>query len=219
MTGLGPSCGACKFLRRKCTDGCIFAPYFCSEQGVHHFAAVHKVFGASNVSKLLSHLPVHHRSEAAITISYEALARIRDPVYGCSAQIFALQQQVANLQEEIEFLESQVANFINGLSHESSQATNETDNWFPLSSQVDAIDGKDSLHQQPHQPSHTSNINGNVLIASEMNARYSPVYTQEYQYSYCNSTNEPNSLGRDHMEMKQEILPSGLDDIPNMAYY
>lgn len=91
--GSGP-CGACKFLRRKCVPGCIFAPYFDSEQGAAHFAAVHKVFGASNVSKLLLHIPVHKRLDAVVTICYEAQARLRDPVYGCVAHIFALQQQV-----------------------------------------------------------------------------------------------------------------------------
>lgn len=91
--GSGP-CGACKFLRRKCVPGCIFAPYFDSEQGAAHFAAVHKVFGASNVSKLLLHIPVHKRLDAVVTICYEAQARLRDPVYGCVAHIFSLQQQV-----------------------------------------------------------------------------------------------------------------------------
>ncbi|XVF75292.1 hypothetical protein PTKIN_Ptkin13bG0175500 [Pterospermum kingtungense] len=110
MTGLGSSCGACKFLRRKCTSECVFAPYFCYDEAATHFAAVHKVFGASNASKLLSHLPIHNRSDAAVTISYEALARIRDPIYGCVAHIFALQQQVATLQEEIEILINQMAN-------------------------------------------------------------------------------------------------------------
>ncbi|KAK4383638.1 LOB domain-containing protein 18 [Sesamum angolense] len=92
--GGGGPCGACKFLRRKCVAGCIFAPYFDSEQGAAHFAAVHKVFGASNVSKLLLHIPVEKRLDAVVTICYEAQARLRDPVYGCVAHIFALQQQV-----------------------------------------------------------------------------------------------------------------------------
>lgn len=96
MTGLGSSCGACKFLRRRCTSDCIFAPYFSYEQAASHFSAVHKVFGASNVSKLLLHLPAQNRSDAAITVSYEALARMRDPIYGCVAHIFALQQQVSH---------------------------------------------------------------------------------------------------------------------------
>lgn len=95
--GGGGPCGACKFLRRKCVPGCIFAPYFDSEQGAAHFAAVHKVFGASNVSKLLLHIPVHKRLDAVITICYEAQSRLRDPVYGCVAHIFALQQQVRPL--------------------------------------------------------------------------------------------------------------------------
>lgn len=94
MTGLGSPCGACKFLRRKCVRGCVFAPFFCHEQGAAHFAAIHKVFGASNFSKLLLHVPVSDRSEAAVTMAYEAQARLQDPVYGCISHIFALQQQV-----------------------------------------------------------------------------------------------------------------------------
>ncbi|KAK4273057.1 hypothetical protein QN277_021526 [Acacia crassicarpa] len=102
-------CGACKFLRRKCAADCIFAPYFCSDQGPATFAAIHKVFGASNVSKLLLHIPARHRCEAVLTIAYEAQARIRDPVYGCVAHIFALQQQVACLQAQLMQVKAQVA--------------------------------------------------------------------------------------------------------------
>ncbi|MED6208973.1 hypothetical protein PIB30_050097 [Stylosanthes scabra] len=110
MTGLGSSCGACKFLRRKCASGCVFAPYFSYDQAATHFAAVHKIYGASNVSKLLSHLPILNRSDAAITITYEALSRMQDPIYGCVSHIYALQQQVASLQEEIDIIGSLMAN-------------------------------------------------------------------------------------------------------------
>ncbi|XP_028758335.1 LOB domain-containing protein 29-like [Neltuma alba] len=109
MTGSGSPCGACKFLRRKCVRGCVFAPYFCHEQGATHFSAIHKVFGASNVSKLLSHLPVSDRCEAAVTISYEAQARLQDPIYGCVSHIFTLQQQVVNLQAQLAYLREQAA--------------------------------------------------------------------------------------------------------------
>uniref|UniRef100_A0A7N0T0G2 LOB domain-containing protein n=1 Tax=Kalanchoe fedtschenkoi TaxID=63787 RepID=A0A7N0T0G2_KALFE len=108
--GGGGPCGACKFLRRKCVEGCIFAPYFDSEQGSAHFAAVHKVFGASNVSKMLQHVPLPKRLDAVVTICYEAQARLRNPVYGCVAHIFALQQQVVNLQGEISYLQAHLAN-------------------------------------------------------------------------------------------------------------
>ncbi|BAU01686.1 hypothetical protein LR48_Vigan10g196500 [Vigna angularis] len=112
MVGSSPAtpCGACKFLRRKCIGGCIFAPHFGTDQGAAKFAAVHKVFGASNVSKLLSNIPANRRQEAATTISYEAQARLSDPVYGCVSTILALQQQVASLQAELAMLQTQVMN-------------------------------------------------------------------------------------------------------------
>lgn len=50
-SGAAP-CAACKLLRRRCAAGCVFAPYFPPGEP-HKFANVHKVFGASNVSKLL----------------------------------------------------------------------------------------------------------------------------------------------------------------------
>ncbi|XP_010513804.1 PREDICTED: LOB domain-containing protein 20-like [Camelina sativa] len=109
-TGTASPCGACKFLRRKCVSGCIFAPHFGSDQGAARFAAVHKVFGASNVSKLLHHIPVNRRHDAVVTISYEAQARLSDPVYGCVSTILALQQQVASLQAELSVVQSQLIN-------------------------------------------------------------------------------------------------------------
>ncbi|KAF3796142.1 LOB domain-containing protein 20 [Nymphaea thermarum] len=109
-SGSAPPCGACKFLRRKCASGCIFAPYFGSDQGAARFAAVHKVFGASNVSKLLLHIPANRRQDAVLTISYEAQARLSDPVYGCVATILALQQQVAALQAELSVVQTQLIN-------------------------------------------------------------------------------------------------------------
>ncbi|KAJ0967277.1 hypothetical protein J5N97_024194 [Dioscorea zingiberensis] len=125
MTCFGSPCGACKFLRRKCVKGCIFAPYFCHEQGAAHFAAIHKVFGASNVSKLLMHLPAQDRCEAAITIAYEAQARLQDPIYGCVAHIFALQQQVVNLQAQLTVVKQQAEQaaqrFVNGSSSQEQK--------------------------------------------------------------------------------------------------
>ena len=86
-------CGACKFLRRKCTKTCIFAPYFPLDHG-QRFANVHKVFGASNVAKLLQDLPLQNREDAVNSLSYEADARVSDPIYGCVGALFSLQQQV-----------------------------------------------------------------------------------------------------------------------------
>ncbi|KAM7274084.1 hypothetical protein ACFE04_028748 [Oxalis oulophora] len=94
-------CAACKFLRRKCMPGCIFAPYFPPEEP-QKFANVHKIFGASNVTKLLNELLPHQREDAVNSLAYEAEARIRDPVYGCVGAISFLQRQVQRLQKELD---------------------------------------------------------------------------------------------------------------------
>ncbi|GMI69311.1 ASYMMETRIC LEAVES2-LIKE 18, lateral organ boundaries-domain 16 [Hibiscus trionum] len=130
-TTTGSPCGACKFLRRKCASDCIFAPYFSSEQGPARFAAIHKVFGASNVSKLLSHIPARDRCEAVVSIAYEAQARIRDPVHGCVAHIFYLQQQVACLQAQLLQVKAQLAQNAMNFSHNDCQWEQNVSGLFP----------------------------------------------------------------------------------------
>ena len=94
-------CAACKFLRRKCLPDCIFAPYFPPEEP-QKFANVHKIFGASNVSKLLNEVLPHQREDAVNSLAYEAEARMKDPVYGCVGAISVLQRQVMKLQRELD---------------------------------------------------------------------------------------------------------------------
>nr|WKV35356.1 lateral organ boundaries domain protein 19 [Ipomoea batatas] len=96
-----PPCAACKFLRRKCLPGCVFAPYFPPEEP-QKFANVHKIFGASNVSKLLNEIQPHQREDAVNSLAYEAEARLKDPVYGCVGAISVLQRQVLRLQKELD---------------------------------------------------------------------------------------------------------------------
>ncbi|KAF2319242.1 hypothetical protein GH714_014183 [Hevea brasiliensis] len=93
-------CAACKLLRRRCAQECPFSPYF-SPHEPQKFASVHKVFGASNVSKMLMEVPESQRADAANSLVYEANVRLRDPVYGCMGAISALQQQVQSLQAEL----------------------------------------------------------------------------------------------------------------------
>ncbi|CAL5363923.1 unnamed protein product [Camellia sinensis] len=99
MAGNSP-CASCKMLRRRCAKDCIFAPYFPSHDP-HKFAIVHKIFGASNVSKMLQEIPVHQRADAVSSLVYEASARTRDPVYGCVGVISHLQNQVAQLKMQL----------------------------------------------------------------------------------------------------------------------
>ncbi|GLT26809.1 hypothetical protein SLA2020_018510 [Shorea laevis] len=106
MEGSSP-CASCKLLRRRCAKECIFVPYFPSNDP-QKFAIVHKVFGASNVSKMLQELPVHQREDAVSSLVYEATARVRDPVYGCVGTISYLQNQVSELQMQLSVAQAEI---------------------------------------------------------------------------------------------------------------
>ncbi|GFQ04467.1 LOB domain-containing protein 4 [Phtheirospermum japonicum] len=105
--GGSPPCAACKLLRRRCCEDCIFTPYFPADEPLK-FASVHKVFGASNVSKVLKELPEHQRGDAVSSMVYEANARMRDPVYGCVAAISYLQQQIDGLMKQLALARAEV---------------------------------------------------------------------------------------------------------------
>ncbi|KAH0689474.1 hypothetical protein KY289_016832 [Solanum tuberosum] len=94
------SCAACKFLKRRCTTTCQFAPYFRSDEP-KKFANVHKVFGASNVIKILNEVPQDQREDTVNSLVYEAEVRLRDPVYGCIGAIASLQRKMVELQHDL----------------------------------------------------------------------------------------------------------------------
>ncbi|CAL0320013.1 unnamed protein product [Lupinus luteus] len=103
-------CAACKFLRRRCMPECVFAPYFPPEEP-QKFANVHKIFGASNVTKLLNELLPQQREDAVNSLAYEAEARVRDPVYGCVGAITFLQRQVQRLQKELDAANAELLHY------------------------------------------------------------------------------------------------------------
>ncbi|KAK4718259.1 hypothetical protein R3W88_016597 [Solanum pinnatisectum] len=103
-------CAACKLLRRRCAQECPFSPYF-SPHEPQKFASVHKVFGASNVSKMLMEVPESQRADTANSLVYEANVRLRDPVYGCMGAISSLQQQVQALQAELNVIRAEIIKY------------------------------------------------------------------------------------------------------------
>lgn len=115
-------CAACKFLRRKCTQECVFAPYFPPDQP-QKFASVHRVYGASNVAKILNEMPGAHREEAVASLAYEAEARLRDPVYGCVGFISYLHARLKQVQSETLAARKEIAAYLSSSDHSpSSQA-------------------------------------------------------------------------------------------------
>ncbi|PPD82839.1 hypothetical protein GOBAR_DD20234 [Gossypium barbadense] len=103
-------CAACKILRRRCADKCVLAPYFPPTEPTK-FTIAHRVFGASNIIKFLqTRIPESQRADAVSSMVYEASARIRDPVYGCTGAICQLQKQVNELQAQLAKAQAEVVN-------------------------------------------------------------------------------------------------------------
>ncbi|KAI3449922.1 hypothetical protein Pfo_006587 [Paulownia fortunei] len=127
--GAASPCAACKLLRRRCAEDCVFAPYFPADEP-HKFASVHKVFGASNVNKMLQELPEHQRGDAVSSMVYEANARVRDPVYGCVGAISSLQQQIDVLQTQLALAQAEVVHM---RMRQFSSITNSPENASPSS--------------------------------------------------------------------------------------
>ncbi|GKA60978.1 LOB domain-containing protein 36-like protein [Tanacetum coccineum] len=100
-SSLNSTCAACKFLHLKCTQECVFASYFPPDQPAK-FASVHKVFGQSNVAKILNELSTSHGEDAVHTLPYEVDVRLGDPVYGCVGIISSLLQEIELAQTKAE---------------------------------------------------------------------------------------------------------------------
>ncbi|KAG5111400.1 hypothetical protein JHK82_040623 [Glycine max] len=149
-------CAACKLLRRRCAEECPFSPYF-SPHEPQKFAAVHKVFGASNVSKMLMEVPEGQRADAANSLVYEANLRLRDPVYGCMGAISALQQQVQTLQAELNAIRAEILKYkyreaASIISSQHVALVSSADAISIAAIPADSSQGLSQPHAHPHPP-------------------------------------------------------------------
>ncbi|KAM3219995.1 LOB domain-containing protein 23 [Capsicum annuum] len=100
-------CAACKQLRRKCPSNCIFLPYF-PPNNPQRFSYVHRIYGASNVGKMLQQVGEHQRGDVADSLYYEAYWRIKDPVYGCVGIITSLHEEIYHVQSQLPKVQAQI---------------------------------------------------------------------------------------------------------------
>lgn len=102
------ACAACKYQRRKCAPDCILAPYF-----PHHrqrqFLNAHKLFGVSNITKIIRYLDQPDKDQAMRTIIYQSDVRANDPVGGCYRIIRDLQRQIEYTRAELQVVLHQLA--------------------------------------------------------------------------------------------------------------
>ncbi|KAL0542641.1 hypothetical protein IC582_017714 [Cucumis melo] len=134
----GSPCASCKFLRRKCDADCIFAPHFPADQP-KKFEVVHRIYGASNVSKILKALRYDEREETVNSLVFEAEARLRDPVRGCVALISDLQDRLQMLQTELSIARRELSSYMPSElppNYSSYMASKLPPNWSYMASKL-----------------------------------------------------------------------------------
>lgn len=104
------ACASCKHQRKKCDENCELAPYFPASK-YREFQNAHKLFGVSNIQKLINSVEPHQRQAAAESILIEGNIRYRDPVHGCLGIVRNLKSQIALHEEELNAVNQQLAFF------------------------------------------------------------------------------------------------------------
>ncbi|CAH2056821.1 unnamed protein product, partial [Thlaspi arvense] len=114
-------CAACKSLRRRCSQDCVLAPYFPSNNPQRFDLSTRSlelVMSARCLRRIQNQglfspndwgTSGEFTRDAAECISFEATWRVRDPVYGCVGIISHLQQQIIQTQIEITNIYAEIA--------------------------------------------------------------------------------------------------------------
>nr|KYP73417.1 LOB domain-containing protein 23 [Cajanus cajan] len=153
-------CAACKNQRRRCPSDCIFAPYFPANDP-QRFASVHRIYGGSNVGKMLQQIPPYLREQAANTLYYEAQCRIRNPVYGCVGVISKLSQEISNTEIALSQIETQIDCHKNQVQQAKAESKFNVLSTIEAESNFDVLQGQSSSATEFHMPSQLKWFNKN----------------------------------------------------------
>ncbi|KAL6221968.1 hypothetical protein ACLB2K_005360 [Fragaria x ananassa] len=102
------ACASCKHQRKKCDSNCELAPYFPASK-YNEFQNAHKLFGVSNIVKIMSWIEPHQRQAAADSILIEGNAWKNDHVHGFYGVIKDLAAQVAFQEKQLSVVNQHLA--------------------------------------------------------------------------------------------------------------
>ncbi|CAI9773143.1 unnamed protein product [Fraxinus pennsylvanica] len=107
-TGSLQDCVACKYQRRKCAPNCSLAPYFPADRQ-KDFLDAQKLFGVSNIKKILKNVKQRKKETAMKTSISQANTRAIHPVQGCCNVIRELDSYIHLYKAELDFALRQIA--------------------------------------------------------------------------------------------------------------
>lgn len=183
--GTSQACAACKYQRRKCTSECLLAPYFPPhEQKI--FQNAHKLFGVSNILKILKSLEPRHKDDAMRSIIYQSNIRNENPVYGCWGKINQLRYQIWLAEEELHLVLNQLEIYRKHHQHQISSMLDD------LTSQLDLGMAPPSNHANFQFYNHMTipQSSYNAMPTFPLSEQHHQQQQQQLQHaSYSNSSN------------------------------
>ncbi|XP_043706292.1 LOB domain-containing protein 27-like isoform X2 [Telopea speciosissima] len=120
--GTSQACAACKYQRRKCAADCPLAPYFPPHEP-KTFQNAHRLFGVSNILKILKQLNPNQKNDAMGSIIFQSNMRDRFPVHGCYGIICQLRFQIEQVQQELLAVQAQLAFYQHHHHHHLSSSS------------------------------------------------------------------------------------------------
>lgn len=181
--GTTQACAACKFQRRKCTPECLLAPYFPADQP-KIFLNVHKLFGVSNIVKILKHLEPSQKKIAMDSIIIQANYRDKYPVHGCWEEICRLQYQIWVGEEELHAVYQQLEIC---RQQQQQQQLPHDDVTSQLELGMAAPCSSNALTLFNHTTTQPQTYNNNTVAAAPLSV------SQQHSYSNSNSVDYNNS--------------------------
>ncbi|WVZ10444.1 hypothetical protein V8G54_014974 [Vigna mungo] len=217
------ACAACKHQRRKCTSECLLAPYFPADQP-KVFLNVHRLFGVSNIVKILKILEPNQKKIAMDSIIIQANYRDKYPVHGCWEEICRLQYQIWLAEEELHAVYQQLQicrqqpnnNVTSQLELGMTPCTN--NNALPLfnhhtpqpntyNNNVTAF----SVSQQ-HSYSNSNSMDYSSLYLDSKDNAINPLWVDQYPCS--NNDNSVGMLSSQPLPIQQNVVEDYVDMPP-----
>ncbi|XP_034699419.1 LOB domain-containing protein 22-like [Vitis riparia] len=104
------ACASCKHQRKRCDSTCELAPYFPASK-YREFQNAHRLFGVSNIQKILNAVEPEQRAAAAESLLLEGTFRREDPVYGSFGIVCKLESELDLCKQELYAVSRQLAYF------------------------------------------------------------------------------------------------------------
>ncbi|XP_020095977.1 LOB domain-containing protein 4-like [Ananas comosus] len=216
-----PACAACKHQRRKCTADCPLALYFPADQP-KQFQNAHRLFGVSNILRILKDLDPVQKSEAMKSILYEANVREYLPDIGCAGLIVDLQVKICQLRAEIERINSQIAMYQSDQHqyyHSSTHlqlAPSSSTSQSPLPPAIDNLNVRISHADLPNYDDNNEMKFADPMWANQM---YTNNITDGYLDNTATGVQQPFEAVTDTIEQQYDEISPYFDTIDEEKAY